>query len=110
MAIDPHTFGGTHAGEILASKLNEIESNKLTARVSSFLHHTFAGFERLSAIDDDEFFKVFVVLWRNDRTRQVKFRDDLDTFIKSIIVGVSRDWLRSIEVQEEAPYGGEDDD
>ena len=99
--IDPHTFGGTHAGEILAEKLNEIGSGKLTARVSSFLHHTFAGLERLSAIDDDKFFEVFVVLWRNDRTSKVKFRDDLDTFIKSIIVGVSRDWLRSISQEDQ---------
>ena len=92
--IDPHTFGGEPAAEIVASKLNEIGSKKLTARVSSFLHHTFEGFHALSDIENDALFVEFVVLWRKDRTGKVKFGHGLDTFIRSIIVGVSRAWTR----------------
>ena len=93
--IDPHTYGGTLAGEILAQRLNEIVEKKLTRRVSSYLHHTFAGFAALSSIEDDKLFEEFVVLWRKDRQSKIKFRDDIDSLIGSIIVACSRSWLRS---------------
>lgn len=94
MTIDPHTYGGSHAGEILAGELNKIGKPRLTRRVSSLLHTTFAGFAALTSIEDDALFTRFVVLWRNDRTSKVNFGHGIDTFIKSIIVGTSRDWLR----------------
>ena len=96
--IDPKTFGGTHAGEILAKRLNEIGQKKLTRRVSSYLHHSFKGFAQLSTIEDDKMFEVFVVLWRNDRTSKVNFYDDnMNSLIRSIIVAYSRAWLRGEE-------------
>ena len=96
MTIDPHTFGGSPAGEILAAKLNALAYAQLTRRVSSFLHHTFAGFSALQSIEDDDLFVEFVVLWRKNRVSKVAFRDEIDTFIRSIIVGVSRDWTRGV--------------
>jgi len=92
--IEPFTYGGTHAGEILASKLNGIGDPKLTRRVSSFIHTTFAGFSALGAVEDDALFLRFIVLWRNDRTSKVNYGNGLDTFIRSIIVGASRDLIR----------------
>jgi len=101
VTIDPFTFGGSYAGEILAEILDQEKDRKLIRRVSTFLHHTFAGFTQLSAVGNDSLFTEFVVLWRNERTSKVKFRDDIDSLVKSIIVGVSRDWLRGVEQEEE---------
>jgi len=94
--IDPHTFDGSHAAEILVDKLNEIGCKKLTKRVSHFFHHTVEGFYQLTVVDDDGIFKELIVLWRKDRLSKVQFRDDIDSFLKSIIVGISRDWIRGI--------------
>lgn len=94
MAIDPFTYGGTHAGEILADRLNELDDQQLTRKVSSFLHTSFSGFSALSAIEDDALWERFIVLWRNDRTAKVNYGHGLDTFMRSIIVACSREWLR----------------
>jgi hypothetical protein len=103
--IDPKTFGGTYAGEILARRLNGIGKKKLTRRVSAYLHHTFKGFAELASIEDDKLFEVFVVLWRNDRTSKVNFYDDnMNSLIRSIIVACSRSWLRG----EASWRGGEE--
>ena len=98
MALDPNTFGGSDAAMILVEKLNRIDDPKLTRQVSAFLTYTFTGLSRLSSIDDDAWFKRFVVLFRKHQIDRVAFHEDIDTYIKNIVTSTSKDWARSNHV------------
>jgi hypothetical protein len=98
--IDPYTFGDTLAGELLVGQLNRKNDSRLTRRVSSFLHHTFAGFAALAPIEDDQLYKEFIVLWRKHRQSKINFHKDVNSLMGSIIVAMSRDWLRGMEDNE----------
>lgn len=95
--LDLHTFGGSRAAEILVKNLREINDPKLAKRVGAFLDHVLSGFAALSPIDDDHWFARFVRMWRNAKIAEVEargFHSRVDSFVRSVIVGASRDWIR----------------
>jgi hypothetical protein len=92
--MDPTTFMASPAAAILVDRLNKLDNPKLTRRVSAFIHHTFNGFIALTDVENDAFFKKFIVLWRKHRLEQVDFHEELDTYVKTIITSESRNWIR----------------
>ena len=104
MAIDPNTFGGTVASQILAARLEELDNKKLTRRVSAFLHHTFKGYAELRSISDDMIFKEMITLWRKDRMSKINFGHGVDSFVGSIVRAFARDWIRGVDSEHEAVH------
>ncbi|MGD9726485.1 MAG: hypothetical protein AB7L09_02925 [Nitrospira sp.] len=96
MTIDPFTFGGTPAGELLVQRLNELNDKKFTRRVSTFLHHTFHGFNEIDAIQDDVIYVEMIVLWRKTRVAQLNYGRGVDTLMGSIITAHARDRTRAV--------------
>lgn len=96
MAIDPHTFGGTYAGELLVERLNELDDKKFTRRVASFMHHTFHGFRELDAIEDDTIYLEMVVMWRKNRMAKINYGRGVDSLIGSVITAFARDRTRAV--------------
>jgi len=97
MTLDPKTFGGSKAAEILVEKLNRIGDPKLIKKVGAFLHYTNTGYAQLSAIDDDEWFRRFVVLFRKAQLVKVDFDDSINTYVRNLVTSASKDWMRGEE-------------
>jgi hypothetical protein len=98
MTLDPNTFGSSNAAMILVEKLNRIDDPKLTKKVSAFLTYTFTGLNKLNGIDNDVWFKRFVILFRKHQLSRVDFHEDIDTYVKNIVTSTSKDWAAGIQV------------
>jgi hypothetical protein len=94
MALDPNTFGGSRAAEVLVEKLTKINDPRLTKKVGAFLHYTNTGFAKLAAVDDDEWFARLIVVFREAQLAKVNFHDDVNTYVRNLVTAASKDWMR----------------
>jgi hypothetical protein len=90
--LDPYTFGASKAAVILAERLDRIADPKLTRRVGAFLHYTYAGFAQLGAVEDEEWFRRFVVLFRKSQLAKVDYHADVDSYVKNLVLVASKGW------------------
>lgn len=87
--VDPHTFGGTRACEILADMLNQ---NAVIGyekhRIISFLNRAAIRLKMTATVYDNKTREYLLILVRNDllnRVDQMKYPIDVITHLKNIL-------------------------
>ena len=92
--MDATTYGDTGAARVLIDKLAKLGDPKLCKRVRRYMSNTLTGFARLNEIEDDKWFKLFAVRWRNERIGMIAFHPEIDTYLENIVRTTFKQYVR----------------
>lgn len=98
--LDPNTFGKSPAAGCLIRRLNSIADPRLTRRVGALIHRTNTGYRHLADVSDDTWFVRLVLSWRRHQLGKVEFHEDVDTYVRTLIVTASREWMRCVDERD----------
>lgn len=83
--IEKSTFGNFRSAEIVTEILQN-RSRRTSKKVSSLLHRYFSGLKGIEKIKNDRVKEDMAILWKNTFLNRVNFDNELDDFIKAIII------------------------
>jgi len=87
--MDNTTFGNFPSAMILCEKIFK-NDKKFKSKIGDFIQDYIEGTLALNLVKDSTLRKRMQLLWRNSFMESVNFGEDIDTYVKNVIVAYYR--------------------